>query len=67
MSQSQPKAIWVTSGMYNFPKFFIFFAEPTGAVGPRVNTRVIDIKSINLGLCVVLICPAQAYPVPLFR
>lgn len=45
----------------------LFFIEPTGSVGPRLNSKTIDIKDIAAGETAVALCPAQAFPVPKFR
>lgn len=44
------------------------FAEPIGAVAPKVNAGD-DLKSVKAEIrkSVTLLCPAQAYPMPVFR
>ncbi|KAK9746054.1 Immunoglobulin I-set domain, partial [Popillia japonica] len=57
--------LWVSSVMRKL--FQHLEREPTGAVGPRLSNRIIDIKSIDVGESLVALCPAQAFPVPIFR
>uniref|UniRef100_A0AAR5PMB7 Down syndrome cell adhesion molecule-like protein Dscam2 n=1 Tax=Dendroctonus ponderosae TaxID=77166 RepID=A0AAR5PMB7_DENPD len=45
----------------------LVITEPTGSVGPRLNSKTIDIKDNAFGETAVALCPAQAFPVPKFR
>lgn len=49
-------------------KFSLFALEPVGTVGPRLTSgdesRIVKIDCTKSA---TLLCPAQAYPVPLFR
>jgi hypothetical protein len=49
-------------------ELFIFSAEPVGSVSPKKNTGD-DIKVIwaSEGNNIGILCPAQAYPTPIFR
>lgn len=46
----------------------ITLPEPIGSVAPKVNAGD-DLKSVKTGTdqAVTLLCPAQAYPMPVFR
>ncbi|CAH0555683.1 unnamed protein product [Brassicogethes aeneus] len=41
--------------------------EPTASVGPQLNSRTIEFKYVKTGDSAVVLCPAQSYPVPIFR
>lgn len=44
------------------------FPEPMGSVGPRVNKKdSFDFDTIAVGKSIAVLCPAQSYPVPIFR
>ncbi|XP_049833932.1 Down syndrome cell adhesion molecule-like protein Dscam2 isoform X19 [Schistocerca gregaria] len=45
----------------------LVITEPNGAVRPRVNTKVIDIKEVKVGAIFVDFCAAQGFPVPIYR
>lgn len=41
--------------------------EPVGSVGPKVTTTSIELNTVRRRGTVSLLCPAQSYPVPVFR
>lgn len=43
------------------------FLEPLGSAAPKVAMKMIDITEASLSNTVTLLCPAQAFPVPIFR
>lgn len=44
------------------------FPEPVASVGPRVNKKdSFEIDTISQGGSLAILCPAQAYPVPIYR
>ncbi|XP_045473863.1 Down syndrome cell adhesion molecule-like protein Dscam2 isoform X49 [Harmonia axyridis] len=45
----------------------LVITEPTGAVGPQLNSRTIDIRTVLVKAPIVLLCPAQSFPVPFYR
>lgn len=46
----------------------MLFTEPMGSVGPRVNRKdSLSSDVIYQGKGIALLCPAQAYPVPIYR
>lgn len=45
---------------------FFLVVEPVGSVGPKV-TSSIELTSVGASDTVSLLCPAQSYPVPVFR
>lgn len=63
------------SGDFRFSKKFlincinIFLPEPVGSVSPKINANEENIKILRapLNQATKLLCPAQAYPVPIFR
>jgi hypothetical protein len=46
---------------------FSDFPEPKGFVRPQLISRTIDIRVSKLNETAVAFCPAQSFPVPLFR
>lgn len=44
-----------------------FLSEPTGSVAPQLNSHMIDVRAVVVGSKGVVLCPAQAFPVPHFR
>ncbi|XP_062527455.1 cell adhesion molecule Dscam2 isoform X29 [Bombyx mori] len=45
----------------------LVITEPVGTAAPKVATKVIDITEVSLNNTVTFLCPAQAFPVPIFR
>ncbi|XP_047520331.1 Down syndrome cell adhesion molecule-like protein Dscam2 isoform X18 [Pieris napi] len=45
----------------------LVITEPMGSAAPKVATKVIDITDTTSNDTSTLLCPAQAYPVPIFR
>ncbi|XP_047019455.1 Down syndrome cell adhesion molecule-like protein Dscam2 isoform X41 [Helicoverpa zea] len=45
----------------------LVITEPMGSAAPKVATKMIDITEVSLSNTVTLLCPAQAFPVPIFR
>ncbi|XP_053612831.1 cell adhesion molecule Dscam1 isoform X19 [Plodia interpunctella] len=45
----------------------LVITEPVGSAAPKVATKMIDITEVSCNETITLLCPAQAYPVPLFR
>lgn len=46
----------------------ILFSEPVGSVSPKVNSvNKFDSIFVESNHSATLICPAQSYPVPVFR
>ncbi|CAH1646621.1 unnamed protein product [Spodoptera littoralis] len=45
----------------------LVITEPLGSAAPKVATKVIDIIEVSFSNTVTLLCPAQAFPVPIFR
>lgn len=43
------------------------FLEPMGSAAPKVAMKMIDITEASSNGTVTLLCPAQAFPVPMFR
>lgn len=47
---------------------FCFLKEPVGSVAPKINTgENIQVIRGNIGENVDILCPAQAFPKPVFR
>lgn len=44
-----------------------YFVEPLGSAAPKVATKMIDLTEEPSNNTVTLLCPAQAFPVPIFR
>lgn len=44
-------------------------SEPVGSVSPKMTAGddAIKIPKVSMGQSATLMCPAQAYPVPVFR
>ncbi|XP_050561817.1 cell adhesion molecule Dscam2 isoform X43 [Spodoptera frugiperda] len=45
----------------------LVITEPLGSAAPKVATKMIDITEASFSNTVTLLCPAQAFPVPIFR
>jgi len=56
------------SRIFQFIYFGTYFQEPVGSVGPKLtsgdDSRTVKVK---IEASVTLLCPAQAYPVPVYR
>lgn len=60
--------MFIRDGRFSFVRANFLHLEPVGSVSPKV-TSADDTKRvrINLNGCIALMCPAQSFPVPVFR